>query len=762
MASLHFRLKQDKATVVAQESSHVDVQIEDAEALGPFVARALLRVDDLGLLRKLADALDAVASGTETVSPLAAGMFHPKSNGACRAPLPALPALDRVTGEQRSVLEQACASEITFVWGPPGTGKTYIIAHMIAALVARGERVLMTSHTHAAVDQSIYETVKPNVGPLADSNLDREGKIVRIGRVTNPKVPDTVRLDNIVERRAEGIQSEISELQRKAAPLSAKRAELSSHLAEWDRLSELRRRLAETERRASDAASVAKQKKTERSHAGARVEECKGHVEKAGRAWFFQATKIKQARENVAAAELAFGTASTIATEADAAVRGAEQAAESLSLETKSQADISAGLPDAESLKQQLIQIEVELDQIERRLTGLRARLDALAREVIAEARVVAATLTKCYVGDQLDGQTFDALIVDEISMALPPLLFVAGRRALRRVILVGDFKQLPPIVRSDSVITDERLRQDAFHLSRIALDLEPTDHPALTRLHTQRRMLRPIADAARAISYGPKGLTDHADVLHRAQPDWMAFLPTNALCVVDTADLHAWCGRQAGNLSRFNLYSAQIAAELAAMAAAAIPRPDQSIAPPIGIVTPYAAQRRLLSRLIQALELAPWVAVGTVHTFQGGESELIIFDAVLDEPFWTARLCDPNHSKDVKRDLNVAVTRARSKFIFVGSSEWLNTRAKTTSGLGQLWHYLKDHADLVSATELVEVGFAGRVAHASATYCVPGGADTPAHSILDENRFFEFFSTDLREAEKSIFGLVPYFGEYR
>lgn len=754
--------RQFRATVVAQESSRVDVQVEAAEALGAFLARALLRVDDLGLLRKLAEVLDAVASGTETVSPLAPGMFHPESNGVCSTHLPALPALDRVTGEQRTVLEQACASPITFVWGPPGTGKTYVIAHLIASLVARGERVLMTSHTHAAVDQSIYETVKPTAGPLVDSDLEREGKIVRVGRVTNPKVPDTVRLDNIVERRAQGIQSEISELQRKAAPLSARRAEVNAQLAEWDRLGELTRRLADNEQRAKDSRLVAKQRAKEQAEAGARVQECKAKVDRAARAWLFRAMRVEQAREAVTAAELVFKTASAAVAEADAAAQSAATATESLRWETKYQTNACSGLPDPESLKQQLAPIATELDQIEHRLTELRARLDALEKEVIAEARVVAATLTKCYVGDQLDTESFDALIVDEISMALPPLLFVAGRRALRRAILVGDFKQLPPIVRSDNEIADERLRKDAFHLSRIANDLEPTNHPALTRLHTQRRMLRPIADAARAISYGPKGLTDHADVLRRKPPDWLTFLPTNALCVVDTADSHAWCGRQAGSLSRFNLYSAQIAVELAAMAAAAIPRPDQSIVPPIGIATPYAAQRRLLSRLVQALDLSSWVAVGTVHTFQGGEAELVIFDTVLDEPYWTARLCNPNQSKEVKRDLNVALTRARSKFILVGSSEWLNRHAKPTSGLGQLWHYLKAQADLVSAAELVEVGFGGRVAQASATYHVPGGPDAPTHAILDENEFFQFFSIDLREAKENIFGLVPYFGEYR
>jgi len=388
--------RQFKATVVAQELSCVNVQVEAAEALSPFVARALLRLDDMGLLRKLADALDAVASGTETVSPLVVSMFHPRRDAARKAPLPVMPALDHVKGEQRSVLEQALASEITFVWGPPGTGKTYVIAHLITALVERGERVLMTSHTHAAVDQSIYETAKRPNGPLADSDLEREGRIVRIGRVTNPKVPDTVRLDNIVERRAQGIQSEISELQRKAAPLSAKRDELNAQLDKWGRLGELRRRLAETERRASAAASVAKQKATQRSQARARVEECKGLVERAGRAWIFRASKVRQASEALAAAERDFGTASTVAADAATAASGAEQAAESLRLESKHQADICARLPGAESLRLRLVPVDKKLDHIERRLTELKARLDALEKEIIAEARVVAATLTKC------------------------------------------------------------------------------------------------------------------------------------------------------------------------------------------------------------------------------------------------------------------------------------------------------------------------------------------------------------------------------
>ena len=770
--------RQFKASVVARETNRVDVQIEGAEALATFVARAILRVDDLGLVRKLAEVLEAVASGNESVSPLTTGIFHPKSNDACKISLPATPALDLVTGEQRAVLEQACASEVTFVWGPPGTGKTYVIAHLIAALIERGERVLMTSHTHAAVDQALYETVKSGVpapkahaGPLADTELELDGKIVRIGRVTNQKVPETVRLDSIIERKAQGIQSEISELQRRGEPLAAKRAQFNAQLAEWTRLEELKQRLLETEQRVSEAVATAKQRAADLGQSRDFVGECKKQLERAGRAWFFRARRVLQARQSLGAAERACATASKLAEEAGAAARDAERAADSLRMETKTQADACAPLAPGETLKQWLAPIDAELEQIEGRLTELRTRRDALEKEVIANARVVAATLTKCYVGDHLDDQSFDVLIVDEISMALPPLLFVAARRALRRVILVGDFKQLPPIVRSDNEIAKERLGQDAFHLSGIAHKLEPTGHPTMTQLRRQRRMVSPIADAARAISYSPKALVDNKQELekraknfgNRLHPDWLNFLPEKALTVVDTADLHCWCGRQAGSLSRFNVYSAEIAVELAAMAAAAIPKPDSSVVPPIGIATPYAAQRRLLSRLIQALDLSAWVAAGTVHTFQGGEADLVIFDAVLDNPYFTARLCNPKQAKEVKRDLNVALTRAKYKFVLVGSSEWLNRHAKPASGLGELWHYLKDNGDLVSAYELVETGFAGRVARDCASaYFVPVHGTGAAHEILDESEFFDRFAADLREATQGVVGLVPFFGEYR
>ena len=56
--------------------------------------------------------------------------------------------------EQQAV-RLALASQLSILWGPPGTGKTTTLAQLIAFLVAHERRVLITSTTHAALDQAL-------------------------------------------------------------------------------------------------------------------------------------------------------------------------------------------------------------------------------------------------------------------------------------------------------------------------------------------------------------------------------------------------------------------------------------------------------------------------------------------------------------------------------------------------------------------------------------------------------------------------------
>ena len=156
---------------------------------------------------------------------------------------------------------------------------------------------------------------------------------------------------------------------------------------------------------------------------------------------------------------------------------------------------------------QQLAEMNEQIAAIEEQLRELHDQLKRLERQIIDDAKVVFCTLTKNYTGDALSEQIFDAVIVDEISMALPPLVYLAASRASQRVVLAGDFLQLPPIVRSDAPVSNERLGTDVFELARVVCDGKPRrDCRVLRRLDGQHRMVTEIADVARYLVYDAAG----------------------------------------------------------------------------------------------------------------------------------------------------------------------------------------------------------------------------------------------------------------
>jgi len=760
------------ASVIAQEAALISLRI-DGEGLPTNIPRALLTVDDTALLRSLAEVLEGVADNTRAVHPLAATVFHPGQAqiGSAYAPDVALKvAQNKLEKEQADAIAQALGSSLTFIWGPPGTGKTHVIAALVEQLLKAGERVLVTSHTHAAVDQALDKLLSASKQSEPLALAVAEGKVLCVGQSPIRPVPDCVRLDRIAEARARELQEEIAELEAEARPLAERLATCAADVQEWETLEELRGGLQEARNAIGQAQANLAAAEAAATRARGVVERRGEQVERAQRAWFWRAART--------------ATAMRALQEAKAEACSAERALER-TREEPAEARILANRLEESVAKQQLVcqllqsraDLEADasalssaLEPLEERIRELQDEMGRLEREIIDGARLIFCTLTKLYKGRELEDQWFHAVIVDEISMALPPLVFLAAGRAASRVILVGDFLQLPPIIRSDEAISNDRLRRDVFHLAELVEDnrLVKNTPPVLVALSKQRRMVKGIADVARYLAYDQTRLrlSEHPCLRTRPLPEWLDFLPDNPLVIVDTADLHCWSGRQSGSLSRFNFYSARVAVELAAMAAETAgeesSEPGQLL---VGIVTPYAAQRRLLSNYVAEMGLAARVLAGTIYTFQGAEADLIIFDSVLDEPHWATRLCDPDDAEEVRRDLNVAVTRAKNKLVFLGSSEWLNRRAGARSGLGQLWAFLRDRADLVSATELVEMGFHQRVSGGPAgrqRWEPPPDAEVPTHEILDETSFFERFAADVSSASRSIFALAPYFGEYR
>jgi superfamily I DNA and/or RNA helicase len=93
-----------------------------------------------------------------------------------------------------------------------------------------------------------------------------------------------------------------------------------------------------------------------------------------------------------------------------------------------------------------------------------------------------------------------------------------------------------------------------------------------------------------------------------------------------------------------------------------------------VGVITPFKAQADIIRRELS--DLSTDVMVGTVHTFQGGERKIILFSTVYGSEDGCAFL-------DIKPNLmNVAISRAKDRFIVFGDMGCLNTSNKTPSGL--------------------------------------------------------------------------------
>lgn len=492
-----------------------------------------------------------------------------------------------LNASQRAAVQLCSDSELAFLWGPPGTGKTATLTHVIEELLAQDRRILLASTTNAAIDQLLGKlAARPWFAPAVEA-----GTLVRLGRSEE----DTfgAELADVVGR----LQGE--------------------HRSSLDRL---RVRIAEVEPQARHGESLL--------------------------------------------AELAAAVVPQQSLFAEPPPR-LRPAALSMVF-PPGLAEVVARMPPGD-----------QVATVRRRLARL-SRLRTLARErvahhmaavrdmearVVGEARVVMCTLTNAYLSPLMKSQRFDVVIAEEAGMAALPPLFYAACLGQDKAIMVGDPRQLPPIVHS----RDERVQRA---IGRSVFDVtipDPARSDAVAMLDVQYRMHPVIGGLVGRLFYDGR-LVHGADAARNDGIAARAPYPGMPLVLLDTAS-RTTCQRAARGASRVNAVSAEVTAGLALEAVT-------GGAGSVAVITPYAAQARDIRRHLAARRIAGSVECSTIHRFQGRECDVVIIDLVDAAPMRPGMLLSGGPRTDAGNLLNVSLSRARGKLVLVADVGYFEQQA--------------------------------------------------------------------------------------
>jgi DNA replication ATP-dependent helicase Dna2 len=313
------------------------------------------------------------------------------------------------------------------------------------------------------------------------------------------------------------------------------------------------------------------------------------------------------------------------------------------------------------------------------RLAGLsreEGESEAPLEEVVAriaelmEAPILAATTSTIGGGvyATLRGR-FDTVILDEASqVTLPAALGVVG--FARRFILVGDHRQLPPVVQSEPPEQGPGLSESLFeHLARAR---ETDGQPGLVRLEEQYRMNTEICAFPSQTWYDGHLHSAPSVATARLRLAVSPGLPPTLTDILDPARpvLFVDLSAAPGGAPRTNPREAELARLLLEAA-----RRGELPARDLAVIAPFRAQVAAIRLELKRSDDPELVAladelVDTVDRFQGSERALVIYS------FSSFGLeLHPLMLDD--RRLNVALTRARHKLILLGDLRTLRVHPR-------------------------------------------------------------------------------------
>jgi len=543
--------------------------------------------------------------------------------------------------------------EPSFIVGPPGTGKTFVIVKLIKEALAKGKRILVASPTNMAVENILERMDMDELGL-------KDGEIVSTIK-TDLESLKSFSSASIIERKLNPIMDEIEVL------LETKK-ELHSAIRE---LSPINNELS------------------------AKLESSKTQILNLESSLYKTEDSKKKQDKELEAIQFRIDALTSNSFMKSITSAFMSKKLETLALEKKNiLKEIATLTKECNNFKQDVIKIKSvsettstklkssseEISSIKKTIKDIMDRLDILREEeealrgnnIISSAKIVGATLVSAALNKKIQNGGFDLVIIDEASMALVPTvvaasqclredasaqkieykddakLYAAQNDAVRmsinsQLVLVGDPRQLSPIAityeMKKSIFSKFNV-EDIFDgievKNTIFLDTNFRNHPSITAL-------------ASKLFYG--GLLKSGKVNDGSSSLYIRRS-------VSPMTFHEGSYVNHGN-----------ALVIKTQVLKALEKGRRSI----GIITPYKKQAELITDTLHDLILEypdADIQAGTVHKFQGKEKDIIIYDITFS-PANNVKIpaaYQGDNSSETAKLLNVAMTRAESLFILVGN----------------------------------------------------------------------------------------------
>ena len=576
-----------------------------------------------------------------------------------------------IDDDKRDAVKAALSGPpLMLVEGPPGTGKTTFITELVLQFLQRypNARVLLTSQTHVALDNSLERIVGISNGTI---------RAVRIGHESDDRISVSSKkllLDaKMPAMRKEALQSGRDFIEQWALKQGLSLADtrramaLERHAGLKARLEELDEGIAELQPQMTEEATKALDAE-QRAELNERMEGLTHERDEIAKELRISLKDLGQyVDDKNDLKEYATCSSADLRVWADAHANGTE-----------------------EELKlKKLLLAHAEWEARFGRSREFKAA-------VIASSQIVAGTCLGVMSVPGRNELTYDLCIVDEASIATPTEVLVPMSRA-RKTVLVGDNQQLSPFqdphLRTSGLLKKYNLNvedQKATLFRHLTNGLPQALHKTLT---TQHRMIPAIGNLISECFYGGRLKSVERNAQHHllnALPRPVTWFSTSKIT-----------GRQSTKVgtSYHNDYEIKQVVTLLSRIDFFIQKgrfKGKKIS--VAVLTGYGDQKQRLRTAIETRK-HEWnsyseLFINVVDAFQGRESDMVIFSVTRSEENGLGFL------KEMER-INVALSRARELLAIVGDHVYCQAAEEVQNPLKDVVDYIRRNPNTCALEEL-------------------------------------------------------------